>query len=217
MSLRWYAFLCGFGSDVLFTIDYFRSISFFCQNAHHDWLTKEYISNWFLVVLFQFCQMWAVKLLQIKLVFTLVRQHQLRPLILILAGLILRLKPFLSQLAHTNCFVSTYLRSYVTTKSTSVCTCWSDRRRLQWRNFVPGCPWARDGWVPHWLRSAYAKFKKSKRAMRASLAAWGPGARLRAPVGSRGKAPGGGPGGEAPGSSWAFQCRNRISDANLYT
>ena len=35
--------------DVLFTIDHLRSISFFCQNAHHDWLTKEYISNWFLV------------------------------------------------------------------------------------------------------------------------------------------------------------------------
>ena len=49
MSLRWYAFLCGFGSDVLFTIDHLRSILFFCQNAHHDWLTKEYISNWFLV------------------------------------------------------------------------------------------------------------------------------------------------------------------------
>ena len=49
VSLRWYAFVCGFGSDVLFTIDHLRSISFFCQNAHHDWLTKEYISNWFLV------------------------------------------------------------------------------------------------------------------------------------------------------------------------
>ena len=49
MSLRWYAFLCGFCSDVLFTIDHLRSISLFCQNAHHDWLTKEYISNWFLV------------------------------------------------------------------------------------------------------------------------------------------------------------------------
>ena len=44
MSLRWYAFLFGFGSDVLFTIDYRRSISFFCHNAHHDLLTKEYIS-----------------------------------------------------------------------------------------------------------------------------------------------------------------------------
>ena len=52
MSLRWYAFLCGFGSDVLFTIDHLRSISFFSQNAHHDWLTKEYISNWFLVTVF---------------------------------------------------------------------------------------------------------------------------------------------------------------------
>ena len=50
MSLRWYAFLCGFGSDVLFTINHLRSISFFCQNAHHNWLTKEYISNWFLVL-----------------------------------------------------------------------------------------------------------------------------------------------------------------------
>ena len=49
MSLRWYAFLCGFGSDVPFTIEHLRSISFFCQNAHHDWLIKEYISNWFLV------------------------------------------------------------------------------------------------------------------------------------------------------------------------
>ena len=70
----------------------------------------------------------------------------------------------------------------------------------QWRNFARGCPWARDGWVPHWLRSVCvfsAKCKKSKGATRASLAAWGPGARLKAPVGSRGKAPGGGPGGEA--------------------
>ena len=49
MSLRWYAFLCGLGSDVLLTIDPLRSISCFCQNTHHDWLTKEYISNWFLV------------------------------------------------------------------------------------------------------------------------------------------------------------------------
>ena len=43
MFLRWHAFLCGFGSDVLFKIDHLRSISFFCQNAHHDWLTKECI------------------------------------------------------------------------------------------------------------------------------------------------------------------------------
>ena len=49
MSLRWYAFLCGFSYDVLYTIDHLRSISFFYQNAHHDWLSKEYISNWFLV------------------------------------------------------------------------------------------------------------------------------------------------------------------------
>ena len=34
---------------MLFTIDHLRSISFFCQNAHHDWVTKDYISNWFLV------------------------------------------------------------------------------------------------------------------------------------------------------------------------
>ena len=46
--------------------------------------------------------------------------------------------------------------------------------------------------------------------MRASLAVWGLGARLRAPVGSRGKAPGGGPGGEALGSSRASQYRNRF-------
>ena len=35
---------------MLSTIDHLRSISFFCQNAHHDWLTKGYISNWFLVI-----------------------------------------------------------------------------------------------------------------------------------------------------------------------
>ena len=86
---------------------------------------------------------------------------------------------------------------------------------LQWRNFARGCPWARDGWVPHWLTSACAKCKKLKRATRASLAAWGPGARLRAPVGSRGKALDGDAGGEALGSSCAFQCRNSISHANL--
>ena len=38
-------------------------------------------------------------------------------------------------------------------------------------------------------------------AQREALIGWGPGARLRAPVDSRGKAPGRGPGGEAPGSS----------------
>ena len=32
-----------------------------------------------------------------------------------------------------------------------------------------------------------------------------------------GKAAGGGPGDEAPGNSCAFQCRNSISHANLYT
>ena len=50
VSLRWYAFLCGFCSNMLFTIDHSRSISFFCQNAHHDWLTNDYISYWFLVI-----------------------------------------------------------------------------------------------------------------------------------------------------------------------
>ena len=34
--------------------------------------------------------------------------------------------------------------------------------------------------------------------------AWGPGARLRAPGGVQGQRPGGGPGGEAPGSSAIF-------------
>ena len=59
--------------------------------------------------------------------------------------------------------------------------------------------------------------QKNRSAQRASLAAWGPGARLRAPVGSRGKVPGGVPGGEceAPGSSCVFQCRNNIFNANL--
>ena len=96
--------------------------------------------------------------------------------------------------------------------------CWFEPMlKTQWRNFARGCPWARDGWMPHWLRSACAECKKSKRATRASLTAWGPGVRLRAPVGSRGKAPGGGPEGEAPGSSCAFQCGYSISNANLYT
>ena len=44
----------------------------------------------------------------------------------------------------------------------------------QWHNFAWGCPWARDDWVPHWLRSAWAKCKKSKRATFESLTTWGP-------------------------------------------
>ena len=39
------------------------------------------------------------------------------------------------------------------------------------------------------------------RARSASLNAWGPGARVRAPDVVQGQSPGGGPGGEAPGSS----------------
>lgn len=41
----------------------------------------------------------------------------------------------------------------------------------------------------------------AERSVAERITAWGPGARLRAPVGSRGKAPGGGPWGSAPGSS----------------
>ena len=48
---------------------------------------------------------------------------------------------------------------------------------------------------------------KSTQAARESFTAWGPGARIRAPVGSRDKAPGGGPGGEEPGSSRIY-CLN---------
>ena len=66
------------------------------------------------------------------------------------------------------------------------------------------------------IKEALAQSAKNRRATCASLEAWGPVARLRAPVGSRGKAPGGGPGGEAPGSSCAFQCGYSISNANLY-
>ena len=47
----------------------------------------------------------------------------------------------------------------------------------QWCNFAGGCPWARDGWVPHWLRSSCANYKNSKRATGASRAAWGPEAK----------------------------------------
>ena len=69
---------------------------------------------------------------------------------------------------------------------------------LQWRNFARGCPWARDGWVPHWLRSACAKCKKIE--ARIVREPWGVGSRgpFKGPVGSRSKAPGGGPGGEPP-------------------
>ena len=74
--------------------------------------------------------------------------------------------------------------------------------------YARGCPWTRDGWVPHWLRNACAKCKKSNRGTRASLAAWGPGARLRGPGGVQGAKP--------PGSSGAFQCGYSISNANLY-
>ena len=55
------------------------------------------------------------------------------------------------------------------------------------------------------LHKVQKKKKKTQSApTRASLAAWGPGP-LKGPVGSRGKTPGGGSGGEAPGSSCAFQ------------
>ena len=72
-------------------------------------------------------------------------------------------------------------------------------RGAQWRNFARGCPWARDGWVPHWLRSACAKCKKIE--ARNACEPCGAGFRgplIRAPVGSRGKAPGGGPKGRSP-------------------
>ena len=47
------------------------------------------------------------------------------------------------------------------------------------------------------------KFSRAarNRARSARLTGWGPGARLRAPGGVQGQSPGGGPGGEAPGSS----------------
>ena len=47
--------------------------------------------------------------------------------------------------------------------------------------------------------------KKKQSAQRARALRRGVRARLRAPVGSRGKTPGGGSGGEGPGSSCAFQ------------
>ena len=50
---------------------------------------------------------------------------------------------------------------------------------VQWRKFARGCPWARDGWVPHWLRSACIKCKKIEAR----------NAREPCGVGSRGKAP----------------------------
>ena len=45
-------FFVVFGFDVLFTIDYLRGMItfFFFFNAHHDFLIKEYISYWFLVL-----------------------------------------------------------------------------------------------------------------------------------------------------------------------
>ena len=49
MSLRWYAFLCCLGSDMFFIIDHLRSISIFCQKAHHRSLTNESTSFCFTV------------------------------------------------------------------------------------------------------------------------------------------------------------------------
>ena len=37
--LEMICFSCGFGYNISFKIDHVRSISFFCQNAHHDLLT----------------------------------------------------------------------------------------------------------------------------------------------------------------------------------
>ena len=59
-----------------------------------------------------------------------------------------------------------------------------------------------------WKSGGMISYKKEQiaawaamRARSARLTAWGPGARLRAPGGVQGQSPGGGPGGEAPGSS----------------
>ena len=51
------------------------------------------------------------------------------------------------------------------------------------------------------IAEALLTFTQSERSER-SVAAWGPGARVRAPVGSRGETPGGGRGGKA---AWSWR------------
>ena len=43
-------FCLVFGSDVIIIIENLGVISFFHQSAYHDWLTKEHISKWSLVI-----------------------------------------------------------------------------------------------------------------------------------------------------------------------
>ena len=85
----------------------------------------------------------------------------------------------------------------------------------QWRNFIWGCQWARDGWVPHWLRNACAKVQKNE--ARSACGPCGVGSRdpLKGTGGVQGQSLCGGPGGEAPGSSCVFQCRDNIFNANF--
>ena len=85
----------------------------------------------------------------------------------------------------------------------------------QWRNFARGCLWARDGWVPHWLRIALRKLPKIE--ARNVREPWGVGSRspLKGPGGVQGQTPWWEFGGEAPGISCAFQCGYSNSKTNL--
>ena len=86
---------------------------------------------------------------------------------------------------------------------------------VQWRNFAWGYPWARDGWVPHWLRSALNKVQKL-----AHNACEPCGVGSRGPCkglsGVQRQGPLVGVQGFAPGSSWFFSMQKQHFNANLY-
>ena len=72
------------------------------------------------------------------------------------------------------------------------------------------------GYFREILAQCKKTIERSERSERSVITAWGPGARLRALVGSRDKAPGGGRGGGVPGSSWVlafYEAQKRLSPA----
>ena len=73
----------------------------------------------------------------------------------------------------------------------------------QWRNFGLRVPEGK-GWLGALLIKCLGTVQKIEASNARKPWVWGPVARLRAPVGCRGKAPGGSAGGEASGSSCVF-------------
>ena len=60
----------------------------------------------------------------------------------------------------------------------------------QWRNFARGCPWARDGWVPHWLRRALRKLPKIEARNAREPCSVGSRSPLKGPGGVQGQSQG---------------------------